>query len=580
MSFRARLLLALAAMVLVPLGGFAVGVRRSLADRLTTQFEAQVAALAAVIEGDLAREGDRIAARLEGLVRAAQADNRFRAALAQPAGGDRSYLLDYAGGAMALAGLDMLQIQGDGGRILSSGHFRNAYDQVEPALPRLLATVPGGATLVRTRSPDGTFLVLARAVRFRLGSRELAAVGGVRVEREFLTRLTPRGDLAVALHYPGGALSTAQDSTTVASADARVVGEVRLPYLDAAEGADRLSEARVRVNHPLTALREVRRSVDAWFLAALGVTAVLALTLAAWASARISRPLTDLARKTAELDLDRLDVRFATDRRDEIGALSRLLDEMTARLRASAGRLREAERLAAMGELARQVNHDIKNGLVPIRNVLRHLAAVARDDPAALAGVFEERRSTLESATAYLETLARHYARLAPPPTASQCDLNAVVQEVLRHRPTEGGVEIRVALAEHLPLVSGDPIAFQRILDNLVGNAVDSLAGRGVVTVTTEVVNGSHGQPPTIRLTVADTGRGMTKEAMDHAFHDFHSSKPGGTGLGLSIVRRLVLDLGGTLRVATEPGVGSRFTVELAGGPEAGPGAAAGEGAG
>jgi signal transduction histidine kinase len=58
----------------------------------------------------------------------------------------------------------------------------------------------------------------------------------------------------------------------------------------------------------------------------------------------------------------------------------------------------------------------------------------------------------------------------------------------------------------------------------------------------------------------------MTREQLDRAFDDFHTTKPGGTGLGLSVVRRLVADIGGSLRVATEPGTGTRFTIELGSG--------------
>ena len=66
-----------------------------------------------------------------------------------------------------------------------------------------------------------------------------------------------------------------------------------------------------------------------------------------------------------------------------------------------------------------------------------------------------------------------------------------------------------------------------------------------------------------VRMTVADTGPGMTRAELDRAFDDFHTTKPDGTGLGLSIVRRLVLDLGGALRIETEPGAGTRAMVEL-----------------
>lgn len=566
MSFRVRLLLALAGVVLLPLGVFAVGIRQTVADRLVQEFERRVETLASAIDRDLAREGERLAARLEGLAQAAQADNRFRAGVARGVSEERSYVLDYGGRAMRLAGLDLLQIQDADGRILSSGHFRNEYDRLEPELPRLLGEAPRGVALVRARSPDGPFLALTRAEAFALGGRELTVVGGIGIARDVLTRLAPPEELTAALIFPGGVLTPAGDSAeldpTVSGRD-RVVREIRVPYIDAAAGAARLSEARVVVSHPLTALKEVRRSVDRWFLVALAVTGALAVVLAGWISARMSRPLTTLARKTAAIDLDALDVDFASDRRDEFGDLGRLLGAMTDRLQVSAGRLREAERLAAMGELARQVNHDIKNGLVPIRNVLRHLSQVARDDPPALPAVFEERRTTLESAIGYLETLARQYAKLSPRLDRVACDVNAVVQEVLRHVPRTAGVEVRTGLSEALPTVHADPVVLQRILENLVGNAVDGCDGTaGVVTVSTGAVL-VNGQATSVRLTVADTGRGMTPAEVEQAFEHFVTTKPGGTGLGLSIVRRLVLDLGGTLRVETERGAGSRFIVEL-----------------
>jgi signal transduction histidine kinase len=101
----------------------------------------------------------------------------------------------------------------------------------------------------------------------------------------------------------------------------------------------------------------------------------------------------------------------------------------------------------------------------------------------------------------------------------------------------------------------------RRILENLVGNAVDSVAGRSGAAVT--VSTAPAGVPGRLRITVADTGVGMTKSELDRVFNDFYTTKPGGSGLGLSIVRRLILDLNGTLRVETEPGGGTRVMVEL-----------------
>ncbi|OLC06839.1 MAG: hypothetical protein AUH42_04740 [Gemmatimonadetes bacterium 13_1_40CM_70_11] len=121
---------------------------------------------------------------------------------------------------------------------------------------------------------------------------------------------------------------------------------------------------------------------------------------------------------------------------------------------------------------------------------------------------------------------------------------------------------VRLELADALPAVHTDPLVLRRTLENLVGNALDALEGRpGTVTVSTARV-AADGRPG-IRITVADTGKGMTKQQLDKAFEGFYTTKPGGTGLGLSIVRRLVLDAGGSLRVETEPGTGTRVYVEL-----------------
>jgi signal transduction histidine kinase len=76
-------------------------------------------------------------------------------------------------------------------------------------------------------------------------------------------------------------------------------------------------------------------------------------------------------------------------------------------------------------------------------------------------------------------------------------------------------------------------------------------------------ISGERSPAGGIRIAVADSGRGMSREELERAFDDFHTTKPTGTGLGLSVVRRLVADLGGSLQVTTEPGAGSRFTVEL-----------------
>jgi len=111
-------------------------------------------------------------------------------------------------------------------------------------------------------------------------------------------------------------------------------------------------------------------------------------------------------------------------------------------------------------------------------------------------------------------------------------------------------------------VVAGDPLSIRRVVENLVHNAIDSLqSGTGEVTVSTGLVDGEAGRRA--RIVVADTGAGMGDEVRDKIFDDFYTTKADGTGLGLSIVRRLVMDLDGSIEVESKPGKGSRFTVEL-----------------
>jgi signal transduction histidine kinase len=499
MTFRTRLLAGFGVVVLVPLVVFGLGIRREMSGRLAAEYERRVGTLAEVVSADIVRQSDAIAARLDALKAVVAANGRLRAALMQ--GGDRGYVLDYAGDAMRLTGLDFLQILDSEGRVVSSGHFRNEFDR-PGAVPPL-----GGPALVNGPTAEGSFLALVRSDTLRLPGKRFTLVGGVRVDSLFLARLVRASrivrELSVHVVLPG--------DTETAGDKAQIVAEVALPYVSI-EDPPRNYPARLVITRSESLLGALQRNVNTWFAVAVLVSALLAVLMAGWLSTRLSRPMTEM------------------------------------------------ERRVVMGDLARQVNHDIKNALSPLRNVFRHFAQVAEKEPTNLPKVFAERQGTVESSIGYLETLAANYARLYPQSNAQPADINAVVREALRHAG-EGPehVELRTELPDRLPLVRADALALRRVIQNLLGNAVDSLDGKpGTVTIATE-----RGPDGTVRLSVSDTGRGMSKAEVDRAFDDFYTTKNGGTGLGLSIVRRLVLDSNGTLRAESEPGKGSRFIVEL-----------------
>jgi len=580
LSLRTRILLAFAVVVLIPIALLAFGLRQEMTSRLSEEYQVRVDTVVEVIREDLDRESAGISERLASLKSALLNDNRFRLAAVAGVESERDYLLDYAGTAMRLTGLSMLQVQDGNGRIISSGHFRNEHGRMEPALAAALAEARDGAAFVTTRAAEREFLALARGESFQIAGRTFTLVGGVAVDEAFLARLARDRAIVVSLVYPGGGVSTVRlpltslgpgkpDTTAVGlepdTTQDAAVGELQVPLIRTrADAPLEVVQARLQVTQTLAPLRTLLRSADSWFLLTAAGTGITALLLAVWVSSRISRPLAALAEKTAVLDLDRLDVDF-DEGTDEVGTLSRLLGDLAARLRTSTARVREAERRATVGDLARQINHDIKNGLIPLRNVMRHLAQVERDEPAALPSVFAERRQTVDSSIAYLETLATSYQRLSPPSDRRECDLNLLVTDVVRAVQGREHVEFGTHLAANLPGVVGDPIAFRRILENLTANAVDSLQSKpGRVMVSTEVVQRDD-DLPAIRVTVADTGRGMSSGERGQIFNDFYTTKDGGTGLGLSIVRRLVMDLHGTLGVESEPGKGTRIIIDIPG---------------
>jgi signal transduction histidine kinase len=281
-------------------------------------------------------------------------------------------------------------------------------------------------------------------------------------------------------------------------------------------------------------------------------------------SQRISRPLRQLALQTEQLDLDHLDAQFTSARRDEVGHLTRLLGRMTTRLRDSVGRLRAAEHKATLGEVARQVNHDIRNGLTPLRNVLRHLGEVADSDPRQLDEVFGQRRKTLDEGLGYLEELAAHYARLSPPRNVQPCRLAEIVDQSLLSLQAAPGVTLENKLGTNLPTVLADPVSLRRIFDNLVRNALESLPeGQGTISVNAFLEEDPLLEEMRVLVEVADTGEGIAQEHLDDIFQDFFTTRSQGTGLGLSNVRRLAADCGAQVRVASQVGQGTTFTLSF-----------------
>ena len=545
MRFRARMSIAFVAAGLIPLALLAHGVRREVTRTLTTQHERRVGALVDVVRQDLARESASIAARLEILAADLTTDDRFRLGALRGDPSQRRYVLDWAARAMDLGGLAMLRVSDDAGSIISSGHFRNEFGRSDGRLPERVTAVADGHALVHVKTPTGSFLALVRVQPCRIGGRAFTLLGGTAVDQSFFTRLGREGELDVSLAFGDATLPSSHTAAT-------------LPLVLVDDSSAALTTTHLAVAPLGGDLQMLRRDLDRWITGSFLLAALAGALLAAWLAAGLSRPMATLAQAALSLDFRTPDVDAVSARNDEVGTLARRFATMTRRLRASAVRLRDAERRATVGEMARQVNHDIKNGLVPIRNVVRHLAHVHQAAPQELAAVFGERRVTLDSSVTYLDELATRWARLSPRSERRPVDVNAIAREVVAAAGDVHLTPLRTDLQSELPRVLADPVAIRRIMDNLVMNALQSLtSGDGAVTISTA----RHEQ--LVRITIADSGAGMTQDQLARALAGFYTTKPHGTGLGLAVVRRLVADYGGSVRVDTQPHRGTTVTVDL-----------------
>jgi signal transduction histidine kinase len=244
----------------------------------------------------------------------------------------------------------------------------------------------------------------------------------------------------------------------------------------------------------------------------------------------------------------------------------RQLEETLAELKATQRQVLQQERLRAMGQMASGIAHDFNNSLSPIVGfaelLLRH-----PDLPKDTAHSYVQLINTAASdATAVIRRLRELYRERGESADDGPVNLRARIDEVValtqprwKNQALAQGVEIRVETdVADVPVIRGDAAAIREMLANLVFNAVDAMPRGGVITLRARVEEGE------VLLEVSDTGSGMSEEIRQRCLEPFFSTKgQHGTGLGLSLVHATIERHGGTLRVESEPGHGSRFIARL-----------------
>jgi len=301
--------------------------------------------------------------------------------------------------------------------------------------------------------------------------------------------------------------------------------------------------------------------------------ALVALAAGLWYARRLARPLEGMvlqAREVAQGDFTR---RLPMTGAQEVADLASTLNRMAAQLQAQVDALQRAHlerahagRLASLGAVAAELAHEMNQPLTAILGISQEILDQSRElTPETreyLQVVVEEARRLRD-----LSLRLREFSRRSRGEMRS-VDVNTVVHNAcILMRPTaqRRAVQLQHDLGGGLPEISADPQGLEQVVLNLLANGVDAVEGRSDarVTATTRLTNGLADTG--VEICVADNGPGIPPDVLPHIFEPFFSTKDSarGTGLGLGISEDIVERHGGTIRVDTEPGAGSRFRVCL-----------------
>lgn len=274
----------------------------------------------------------------------------------------------------------------------------------------------------------------------------------------------------------------------------------------------------------------------------------------------ITRPIIKLVDAHRSLAQGDMHVHVQPYGRGEIALLGQSFNSMVDTLSETQRELLHKDKLASMGQLAAGVAHELNN---PLGTILLFADAMYRD-----AGEEDARREDLKmiiseayrckTIVADLLNFARQHELMAQETNLN--DLLVHVIEKLSNRPKFEPLEVVQHLDAQLPIIQADPAQLQQAFINLLNNSADAMAGSGTITISTKAMKSQF-----VEICVSDTGSGIPPEYLDKLFTPFFTTKPAGkgTGLGLSIVYGIVKMHRGQIRVQSNPGHGTTFTITL-----------------
>ncbi len=316
-------------------------------------------------------------------------------------------------------------------------------------------------------------------------------------------------------------------------------------------------------------------------LLSVGAGAFLVYISSYLVSRRITRPIAQLQKGVSEIGAGNLTYQLDVRSKGEVGELAEGFNKMAQALMRSLEEHRTAERIAVWRDVARQLAHEVKNPLFPIRLSVENLQA-AKDKTEVFDSIFQECTDTIIEEVDRIRGLIdefHQYARL-PVPDRQPVNLNDIVEVVLKlyiKLSQTQKITVEKQLGD-LPHLSLDREQMERSVGNIVKNAIEAMPDGGTLTLRTYATpisdknvssntdeqnqsNTISNKGRYISLEVQDTGHGMSEETQKNLFTPDYTTKPYGTGLGMAIVRRIITVHGGEIVVESELKVGTKICI-------------------
>ena len=288
---------------------------------------------------------------------------------------------------------------------------------------------------------------------------------------------------------------------------------------------------------------------------------LLASVIAVFMARSIIRPLALLNQKLSELKIGKTNELINWEREDEIGQLINNYNSMVQKLGDSVDLLAKTERDNAWREMAKQVAHEIKNPLTPMKMYIQHLEKAIKQRPENAIDLTKRISSTLLEQVENLTQIADSFSNFAELPQSSneKVELNKVVELVHNLFRKRDDMDIRLSEPIDPLYVYADKNQLIRILNNIVKNAIESIPKnqRGIIQLELFEKNDKA------IIKVTDNGSGIAQDMQGKIFQPKFTTKDSGSGLGLAIAMNMIESMNGRIYFESQEGLGTSFFIEL-----------------